>query len=146
MKKNKMHHKKEVLLEYTGYFLILLFLLWFAPKFLVDGSINVKVPIPLTESLTYNPVRYTPPFCLTNFKLVLNPLVDERKQYFSLDEIEAIIKDNVYFVIPSRFYIKNIDKYIVDGNLLSVFEFIFILPSLYIKLKLRKNTCCLLFF
>ena len=39
MKKNKMHNKKAILLEYGCYFLILLFFLFIAPKFLVEKVI-----------------------------------------------------------------------------------------------------------
>lgn len=57
-----------------------------------------------------------------NLHLVLNTVVDERKQYFSLYEIESIIKDKVDFIIPNKFYVKNIDKHIIDGDLFNVFE------------------------
>ena len=57
-----------------------------------------------------------------NLYLSLNTVVDERKQYFSQFEIESIIKEKINFLIPNNFYIKNIDKYIVEGSLMSYYE------------------------
>jgi len=57
-----------------------------------------------------------------NLHLVLNTVVDERKRYFSEYEIETIIQDKIDFIIPSNFYIKNIDKHILEGNLLKTYE------------------------
>lgn len=57
-----------------------------------------------------------------NLYLAINTVVDERKQYFSQFEIESIIKEKINFIIPNNFYIKNIDKHIIDGDLLSCYE------------------------
>ena len=57
-----------------------------------------------------------------NLYLAVNTVVDERKQYFSQFEIETVIKEKISFVIPNHFYIKNIDKHIIDGDLLSCYE------------------------
>lgn len=57
-----------------------------------------------------------------NLCLVLNTVVDERKQCFSQFEIESIIKEKIDFIIPSNFYVKNIDKHIIDGDLLSCYS------------------------
>lgn len=54
--------------------------------------------------------------------LALNTVVDERKQYFSQFEIESIIKEKINFIIPNNFYVKNIDKCIVEGNLMAYYE------------------------
>lgn len=57
-----------------------------------------------------------------NLYLAINTVVDERKQYFSQFEIESIIKEKINFIIPNHFYIKNIDKHIIDGDLLPCYE------------------------
>lgn len=57
-----------------------------------------------------------------NLYLAINTVVDERKKYFSQMEIESIIKKKINFIVPSNFYIKNIDKHIIDGDLLSCYE------------------------
>ncbi len=35
-------------------------------------------------------------------------------------DIKNIINKNVNYIIPSSFYIKNIDKYIIDGKILTL--------------------------
>lgn len=57
-----------------------------------------------------------------NLSLVLNNAVDERKNAFSNYDIESIIKDKIDYVIPKKFYIKNIDKNIIDGRTLEMCE------------------------
>jgi len=57
-----------------------------------------------------------------NLYLGLNTVVDERKKHFSLYEIESIIKEKVNFIIPNKFYIRNIDKHIVDGDVMGIYE------------------------
>lgn len=57
-----------------------------------------------------------------NLLLVLNNATDERKKYFKNHDIESIIKNKIDFVIPKSFYIKNIDKFIIEGQILSACE------------------------
>lgn len=57
-----------------------------------------------------------------NLMLVLNNSVDERKKYFDEYEMENLIKSKIDFTIPKSFYIKNLDKHIVDGKTLEVCE------------------------
>lgn len=51
-----------------------------------------------------------------NLKLILNTAFDEKKKYFTEFEIENVIKERIDFILPRSFYIKNLDKYIVDGK------------------------------
>lgn len=55
-----------------------------------------------------------------NYKIVLNEASDRQKDYFSLYDIKNIIKDNVDYTIPNSFYIKTIDKYVLDGKILTL--------------------------
>lgn len=57
-----------------------------------------------------------------NMHLVLNLAKEDKKQYFSGYEIESILKAKVNYLIPSNFYIKNIDKQIIDGKVLETYQ------------------------
>ncbi len=54
----------------------------------------------------------------TNYKIILNESNSKDKKYYNKYDIKNIINKNVNYIIPSSFYIKNIDKYIVDGKIL----------------------------
>lgn len=56
----------------------------------------------------------------TNFLTVLNNSRDTGKDYLSMFEIKNIIKTNVDYTISKNFYIKNIDKYMLEGSILSL--------------------------
>lgn len=55
-----------------------------------------------------------------NYLLVLNCSRDTGKDYFSLFDIRNIIKNNIDYTISSSFYIKNIDKYVLNGEILTL--------------------------
>ncbi len=57
----------------------------------------------------------------TNYKIVLNNSGNKKKYYSNFD-IKNIINKNIDYVIPSDFYIKNIDKYINQGSILTLDE------------------------
>ena len=59
-----------------------------------------------------------------NYKIILNDSIDKSRNYFNSYDIKNIIKDNVDFVIPSNFYIKNIDRYVLDGEILTLNKYI----------------------
>lgn len=56
----------------------------------------------------------------SNFLVLLNNSRDTGKDYLSLYDIRAIINCNVDYTISRRYYIKNIDKYIIDGEILTL--------------------------
>lgn len=56
----------------------------------------------------------------TNYKLVLNNSRDTGRDYISLFDIRNIIKRNIDFTISRNFYIKNIDKYMLNGDILTL--------------------------
>lgn len=56
----------------------------------------------------------------TNYKVVLNASKDTGKDYFSLFDIKNIIKHNVDYTIDRSFYIKDIDRYVIDGEILTL--------------------------
>lgn len=56
----------------------------------------------------------------TNYKIVLNESLNKAPGYFSPYEIKNIIKKNIDYVVPTSFYIENIDKYVTDGEILTL--------------------------
>lgn len=55
-----------------------------------------------------------------NYKLVLNNSRDTGRDYITLFDIRNMIKRNVDFTISKNFYIKNIDKYVLNGEILTL--------------------------
>lgn len=55
-----------------------------------------------------------------NYLIALNKSVDIGKDYFSLFDMRNVIKGNIDYTISDSFYIKNIDKYILDGEILTL--------------------------
>lgn len=56
-----------------------------------------------------------------NLVLVMNESIGNRDNYFSNYDIKSLINHNIDFIIPSSLNIKNIDMYIMEGNLLKYF-------------------------
>lgn len=53
-----------------------------------------------------------------NYKIILNHSVNKSRNYFSNYDVKNIIKNDIDYLIPDTFHIKNIDKYVVDGEIL----------------------------
>lgn len=66
----------------------------------------------------------------TNYKVVLNLSKDVGKDYFSLFDIKSVIKHNIDYTIDRSFYIRDIDKYVIDG----------VIPVLNKKIRLSKKS------
>ena len=56
----------------------------------------------------------------TNYKVVLNESINHNNKIFTKYDIRNIIKNEIDFVIPSSFYIKNYHKYIIDGKIVTM--------------------------
>ncbi len=56
----------------------------------------------------------------SNYKIILNESNDRDKNYYNKYDIKNIINKSVNYIVPSNFYIKNIDKYIIEGNILTL--------------------------
>lgn len=56
----------------------------------------------------------------TDYKILYNASKDTGKDYFSLYDIKNIIKHNIDYKIDRSFYIKDIDKYVIDGEILTL--------------------------
>ena len=55
-----------------------------------------------------------------NYLLCLNSSRDTGRDYLSLFDIRNILKYNIDYSISSSFYIKNIDKYVLNGEILTL--------------------------
>ena len=56
----------------------------------------------------------------TNYKILLYNARDPLKNYFTLFDIKSIIKANIDYDISSSFYIKNMDSYIMNGEIVTL--------------------------
>ena len=56
----------------------------------------------------------------TNYKIVLNNSRDTGRDFINLFDIRNMIKANVDYTISKGFYIKNIDKYVLKGEILTL--------------------------
>ena len=56
----------------------------------------------------------------TNYLVCLNNSRDTGRDYLSLFDIRNIIKTNIDYTISNSFYIKNIDKYVMNGEILTL--------------------------
>ena len=56
----------------------------------------------------------------TNYLICLNNSKDSSKVYMSLFDIKNVIKKNVSYVLDKSFYIKNIDKFVLNGEILTL--------------------------
>lgn len=57
---------------------------------------------------------------INKYKVLLNNSLSEKREYFSLYDIKSMIKSNIDYEISKGFYQKNIDKYIMDGVILTL--------------------------
>lgn len=55
-----------------------------------------------------------------DYKIVLNESKDTGKDYFSMFDIKNIIKHNIDYTIDKSFYISDIDKYVIEGEILTL--------------------------
>ena len=55
-----------------------------------------------------------------NYKVLLNNSRDTGKDYMSMYDIRTVIDTNIDYTISRKYYIKDIDKYVVDGEILTL--------------------------
>ena len=53
----------------------------------------------------------------TNYKILLNNSRDPFKKYFTLYDMKTIIKNNIDYEISSEFFLKNMDSYVMNGEI-----------------------------
>lgn len=57
---------------------------------------------------------------IDRYKVILNNSFRNDKTYFNLYDIKSAINNNIDYEISNKLYIKNIDKYIMDGNIVTI--------------------------
>ncbi len=57
---------------------------------------------------------------IDKYKVILNNSRDINKNYFSFFDLKNIIKTNIDYTITPKFYIKNIDTYIMNGQIITL--------------------------
>lgn len=57
---------------------------------------------------------------LTKYKIFLNESNKFHKNYFTKTDMKNIMKANIDYTVTSKFFIKNIDKYFLDGVILTL--------------------------
>ena len=57
---------------------------------------------------------------IDKYKVLLNNSIRENREYFGLYDIKDIIKNNIDYELSSKFYIKDIDKFVMDGNIVTL--------------------------
>ncbi len=57
---------------------------------------------------------------ITKYKILLNESNRIYKNYFTKSEMKNIMKADVDYIITNKFFIKNIDKYFIDGVILTL--------------------------
>ena len=67
---------------------------------------------------TYNLLSILNEIKKDEVKVVLNNSINQEKNYFSNFDIKSVINHNIDYILPSSLYIKNINKYIMDGEIL----------------------------
>lgn len=55
-----------------------------------------------------------------NYKILLNNSRDPFKKYFSLFELRNLLKSNIDYTLSSEFYLKNIDEFIMNGQIVTL--------------------------
>jgi len=59
-----------------------------------------------------------------NYRIVLNNSRDTGRDYISLFDVRNMLKKNVDYTISRNFYIRNIDKYVLKGEILTLNKYI----------------------
>lgn len=52
-----------------------------------------------------------------NYKIILNESINKNKNYFTLYDMKHLMNHTVNYTIPSSFYIRNIEKYVMEGKI-----------------------------
>lgn len=56
----------------------------------------------------------------TNYLTILNNSINQKTDYLSLFDIRTVIRTNIDYTISKSFYIKNINKYLLAGDILTL--------------------------
>lgn len=62
---------------------------------------------------------------LDKYRIILNESNNPNKKYYSKSDINNVIETDIDFIIRSNFYIKNIDKYFLQGSIITLNKSLF---------------------
>lgn len=112
-------HKYDVILIDTNHILSVTNMVAFeCSKVILDIFTNDSFDIKNTKNF----ISICKNMDVDNLVLVLNSAINEGRGYYSSYDIESIIKSKINYTIPKRFYIRGLDKYVVNGTLLEACE------------------------
>ena len=57
---------------------------------------------------------------IDKYKVLLNNSIRENRNYFDLYDIKDVIKTNIDYELSNKFYVRDIDRYIMDGNIITL--------------------------
>ena len=55
-----------------------------------------------------------------NYKIILNESINKDRNFYNKYDIKSIVGRSINYTIPSSFYIKDIDKYVINGSILTL--------------------------
>ncbi len=55
-----------------------------------------------------------------NYKILLNEAVNPLKKYFTINEMNSLLKTNIEYYLTNEFYLKNMDEYIMNGQIVTL--------------------------
>ncbi len=55
-----------------------------------------------------------------NYKVILNESINKLRNYFTVYDMKHIMNHSINYTIPSSFYIRNIEKYVLEGKILTL--------------------------
>ena len=87
-----------------------------------DSIVNIFTNDALDLKGTKNFVSICKNINVSNLVLVLNQSLDDRKDYFSNYDIKTVVKHSIDFIIPSCFYTRNYDMYVMENTLFNNFS------------------------
>ena len=88
----------------------------------VDESIFVVNNDPLNLKSTRSMLAILKNMQIDNYKVLLNMSNNPYKDYFSLYDVKNILQSNIDYTLSSAFYVENIDKIIMAGELVTLNE------------------------
>lgn len=57
---------------------------------------------------------------IDKYKILLNNSIRENREYFNMYDIKDVIKANIDYSLSNKFYIKDMDRYILDGEIVTL--------------------------
>lgn len=56
----------------------------------------------------------------SNYKIILNESINKDRNFYNKYDIKNVVGRSINYTIPSSFYIKDIDRYVINGSILTL--------------------------